>query len=116
MSNDHNRSRRAFLRDTAIAGASLGLAPMMGSSLLHAAPAADGTLTLGIPGVAPTLDPLNLLNHDWMVVTQMIYENLIEFDVDGRLKPQLALELPKISADGLVYDFTLRPDVKFSNG
>jgi peptide/nickel transport system substrate-binding protein len=116
MSNQKNRSRRAFLRDTAIAGASLGLAPLMGSSLLQAAPAADGTLTLGIPGVAPTLDPLNLLNHDWMVVTQMMYENLLEFDNDGNLKPQLAIELPKISADGLTYGFTLRPNVKFGNG
>ena len=51
-----------------------------------------------------------------MVVTQLIYENLLEFDVDGNLKPQLAIEMPKISADGLVYDFTLRPNVTFSNG
>lgn len=120
MLNEKGHSRRAFLRNSAVAGASLGLAPLLtpftGSTLLAAAPAADGTLTLGIPGVAPTLDPLNLLNHDWMVVTQMMYENLIEFDVNGNLKPQLALELPKISADGLVYDFTLRPGVTFGNG
>lgn len=116
MSNQKGLSRRAFLRDTAVAGASLGLAQFTGSALLQAAPAADGTLTVGIPGVAPTLDPLNLLNHDWMVVTQMMYENLIEFDIDGNLKPQLAIELPKISADGLVYDFTLRPGVTFANG
>lgn len=116
MSNQNGLNRRAFLREAVIAGAATGLSPALGVSLLQAAPAANGTLTVGIPGVAPTLDPLNLLNHDWMVVTQMMYENLIEFDVDGNLKPQLAAELPTISADGLVYDFTLRPNITFANG
>jgi peptide/nickel transport system substrate-binding protein len=116
MLNRRSHSRRAFLRNAVVTGTSLGLAPLMSSTLLKASPGAEGTVTLGIPGLAPTLDPLNLLNHDWMVVTQMMYENLIEFDVDGNLKPQLAVELPKVSADGLVYEFTLRSDVTFGNG
>lgn len=116
MANDKGHGRRTFLRNAALGGAALGLSPRPGASILYAAPTDGTTLTLGIPGVPPTLDPLNLLNHDWMVVTQMMYENLIEFDLDGNLKPQLAIELPKVSADGLTYDFTLRPDVTFANG
>ncbi len=116
MLNGTGFGRRSLLRGTGLAGAALTLSPLAGRSVLHAAAAAGGTLTVGIPGVAPTLDPLNALNHDWMVVSQVIYENLIEFDDDGNLKPQLAIELPKISADGLTYDFTLRPNVTFSNG
>lgn len=116
MTTRTTHGRRGFMQRAALAGASLGLPPLLGPSLAHAAPTAGTTLTVGIPGVAPTLDPVNLINHDWMVVTQMIYENLIAFDDNGHLKPQLAIELPKISADGLTYDFTLRPNVTFQNG
>ena len=103
--------RRDLLRGAAAAGASLAL-----PSLARAAADAGGTLTLGIPGVPPTLDPINLLNHDWMVVTQAMYENLIEFDDNGNLQPQLAAAMPTVSADGLTYDFELRPGVVFGNG
>lgn len=115
MSDQKTYGRRAVMR-TAIAGSAAASMLPFGSSLLHAAPNDGNTLTVGIPGVLPTLDPVNLINHDWMVVTQMIYENLIEFDVNGQLKPQLAIALPTISADGLIYDFTLRPGVTFANG
>ena len=111
MLNHPGPRRRDVLRGAALAGASLAL-----PSLALAAPDDGGTLTLGIPGVPPTLDPLNLLNHDWMVVTQAMYENLIEFDDNGDLQPQLAVEMPKVSADGLTYDFMLRPGVTFGNG
>ncbi len=103
--------RRDVLRGGALAGASLAL-----PSPARAAANDGSTLTLGIPGVPPTLDPINLLNHDWMVVTQAMYENLIEFDDDGNLQPQLAMAMPDVSADGLTYDFTLRPGVVFGNG
>ena len=55
-----------------------------------------------------TLDPL--------VITGAIFENLVEYDQDGVLKPQLAKALPEISADKLIYTFDLRDDVQFHNG
>lgn len=97
--NHTGPSRRDILRGAALAGASL----VVPNSLALAAPNDGSTLTLGIPGVPPTLDPLNLLNHDWMVVTQAMYENLIEFDDNGNLQPQLAASMPTVSADGLTY-------------
>jgi len=51
-----------------------------------------------------------------MVVSQLIFENLIEVDVDGKLRPMLAKALPDISADRLTYTFQLRDDVTFQNG
>ena len=51
-----------------------------------------------------------------MVITQSIFENLVEVDVDGNLQPQLAMALPQISPDRLEYVFDLRPGVKFQNG
>ena len=45
-----------------------------------------------------------------------LFENLVEYDVDGVLRPQLAKALPEISPDKLVYTFDLRDDVVFQNG
>lgn len=108
--------RRGLLRGAALGGAAASLGVLTPATLLRAQPATGTTLTLGIPGVPATMDPLNQINHDWMVTTQLIFENLIEFDIDGNLRPQLAVELPTVSADGMTYDFTLRQGVTFSNG
>lgn len=78
--------------------------------------AADGTLTIALPNNPATFDPINSANHDAMVVSQTIFENLVEVDLDGNLQPQLAVALPEISADRLAYTFELRDDVAFQNG
>jgi oligopeptide/dipeptide ABC transporter ATP-binding protein len=74
------------------------------------------TLTVAIPNSPNTLDPINTVIHEPMVITYMIYENLVDMDVDGNLVPQLAKALPEISADKLIYTFDLREDVEFHNG
>ncbi|SEP84333.1 peptide/nickel transport system substrate-binding protein [Faunimonas pinastri] len=74
------------------------------------------TLTLAIPNSPNTLDPINAVLQDPMVINQCIFENLVEYDVDGVLRPQLARALPEISADKLTYTFDLRDDVQFQNG
>lgn len=74
------------------------------------------TLTVAIPATPTTLDPINAVTHDPLVLTQSIFENLVLYDVDGVLRPQLAKELPEISSDKLVYTFELRDDVFFQNG
>lgn len=116
MPNQTRHGRRTFIRKVALAGTSFGIGAPSLAEIARAATGVDGTLTLGIPGTPPTLDPVNMLNHDWMVVTQMMYENLIEFDINGNLQPQLAASLPSVSADGLTYHFTLRENVRFANG
>ena len=78
--------------------------------------AADKTLTIAIPNNPGTFDPMNQVNHDAMVGTQTVFENLLEVDVDGVLRPSLAVSLPKISDDKLTYWFDLRDDVRFQNG
>jgi peptide/nickel transport system substrate-binding protein len=106
--------RRQLLRRAALSTAGLALAPMAGS-LAHAE-GSGGTLTIALPNNPITIDPINQLNHDAMVLGQTVFENLIETDVDGNLRPQLARELPVISADGKRYTFDLRDDVSFHNG
>lgn len=105
-------NRRAFL--VAAAGGALG--GLLPASLLHAQPTNGKTLTIVLPSNPITIDPINQLNHDAMVLGQAVFENLVEYDVDGVLKPQLAKALPVISADKKTYTFELRDDVTFHNG
>ena len=74
------------------------------------------TLTVAIPAGPTTLDPIFAVTHDPLTLTQTMFENLVEYDVDGVLRPQLAKQLPEISADRLVYTFELRDDVYFHDG
>ena len=75
-----------------------------------------GTLTVALSNNPVTCDPINMNSHDTMILSQTIFENLVEFDIEGTLKPQLAKTLPAISADALVYTFDLRQDVLFQDG
>ncbi|MBV8913799.1 MAG: ABC transporter substrate-binding protein [Acetobacteraceae bacterium] len=93
------------------------LGPLSVSTLRHGLAQSNGkTLTVAIPAGPTTLDPINAVTHDPLVVTGSIFENLVEYDQDGVLKPQLAKALPEVSADKLIYTFDLRDDVQFHNG
>jgi len=107
-------SRRDFLR-----AAILGPPAVSAFSLLTtwSAEGAEKVLTIAIPSNPVTFDPVNAANHDAMVVSQTIFENLVEVDLEGKtIRPQLAKDLPTISPDRLTYTFDLRDDVKFQNG
>jgi peptide/nickel transport system substrate-binding protein len=97
-------------------GAAVSAATLSGAWIRNAQAAANGTLTVALSDNPITCDPINMASHDSMILSQSIWENLLEFDVDGVLKPQLAKALPEISADKLVYTFELRDDVAFQNG
>src|SRR5262245_45998987 len=105
-------TRRQLLHTIPLgAGAlALGIAPAVRSW------AGGGELTVAIPNNPTTLDPTAQANHDALVITQSIFENLVEVDHDGNLQPQLAVALPQVSADRLEYVFDLRPGVTFQNG
>lgn len=65
-----------------------------------------------------TLDPA--LAYDTMSgeILQNIYETLAFYDGESlsQYVPQLASEMPTVSADGLVYTFKIRENVQFHNG
>ena len=52
--------------------------------------AAGGELVIALPNTPSTFDPTGQANHDAMVVTQTIFENLVAVDHDGSPQPQLA--------------------------
>ncbi len=105
----HHLTRRSVLN--------IGAAAALSTAWIRTARAdASGTLTVGLSNNPVTCDPINMASHDTQILSQTIYENLVEFDIEGNLKPQLAKALPTISADSLVYTFDLRDDVLFQDG
>jgi len=107
-----NPSRRRLLQ-TLVAGTGLAT---LGGLVPRGALAAGGDLVIALPNNPSTFDPTGQANHDAMVVTQTIFENLIQVDPDGNLQPQLAKALPAISNGDKTYIFDLRDDVSFQNG
>lgn len=77
---------------------------------------ADKTLTIALPNNPSTLDPIQTSNHDGMAVSNTVFENLLEVDLDGNPVPCLARAMPTISDDQLTMIFDLRDDVQFQNG
>lgn len=113
MPIDLNASRRGLL---SAAGAVAGLTLSPGFMRQARAQKQGGTLTVALSNNPITCDPINMSSHDTEILSQTIWENLVEYDIDGVLKPQLATALPTISADKLTYAFELRDDVSFQNG
>lgn len=111
---DPNPNRRKFVQSAVAGTTGMALTPWL-ASLAHAQPNQGKTLTIALPTNPVTIDPINQLNHDSMVLGQTVFENLVEYGIDGVLRPQLAKALPTISADRKTYTFELRDDVSFQN-
>jgi len=96
--------------------------PRNTASLLAAASIAGGAAAQSpnVLRVAPAQD-LRILDPTWATAdaTQghayLIYDMLFALDAEGQPKPQM-IESFTISPDRLVYDFTLRPGLRFHDG
>lgn len=80
------------------------------------APQRGGTMTIAYKDDLATLDPA--IGYDWTnwPAEKMVFDALLDYDDTTTIVPQLAAELPQISADASVYTFKLRQGVKFHNG
>ncbi|MCX2863456.1 glutathione ABC transporter substrate-binding protein GsiB [Paucibacter sp. PLA-PC-4] len=72
-------------------------------------------VVLAIGGQPETLDPYQTNTTLTTAVTKSFYQGLFEFDKDLKVRNVLALS-HTVSKDGLVYEFKLRPGVKFHDG
>jgi oligopeptide transport system substrate-binding protein len=93
------------------------------SALLSSACSSGGpsNLRVNLGGNPGTLDPQKTQTARDLSVIVQIFDGLIGYNEDLTLKPVVAVEVPTvandgISADGLVYTFTLRQDVTWSDG
>src|SRR5262249_38051857 len=78
--------------------------------------ASDQTLKFPIGDDFGTLDPAQANAESDQEVSQNLYDGLLRFDKNLNIVPDIAANMPTVSADGLTYTFKLRPDVTFSNG
>ncbi|MET7241977.1 nickel ABC transporter substrate-binding protein [Methylobacterium sp. EM32] len=77
-------------------------------------PAVSQQLTYSWPANVGPLNP-HLYAPNQMFAQASVYEPLVKYQVDGTMAPWLATAWT-ISEDRRTYDFTLRPDVSFSDG
>ena len=80
-------------------------------------PVYGGTLTISFKDDLKTLDPAIGYDTDSWAIERQIYNGLLDYKgFTTQLQPDIAAEMPKISADGKTYTFKLKHGVKFSNG
>ncbi|MBI1800854.1 MAG: peptide ABC transporter substrate-binding protein [Chloroflexi bacterium] len=63
-----------------------------------------------------TIDPQKASFVGEIDVIMKVFSNLLTFDSAGKLIPEMAADMPTLSADGLTYTFKLRPGLKYSDG
>lgn len=80
-------------------------------------PQRGGTYRLAGGGDVRSLDPGGAEGgEDWWSAGHLLFNRLYAYDKDAQFYPDLAADLPAISADGLVYTIPIRQGVKFHNG
>src|SRR5215204_7010914 len=80
-----------------------------------------GAITISETSQPDFLDPalsytVNGIEPLWLVYTPLLAYPHKEGEEGSKLIPSLAKEMPKISEDGLTYEFTLRDGLKYSDG
>lgn len=72
-------------------------------------------IEISSPAPLSTLDTTQTMDKNTFTIVQHLFEGLYRFDDDSTPIPGLA-EKVDISEDGLTYKFTLKDDIKWSNG
>jgi peptide/nickel transport system substrate-binding protein len=101
--------RRTWL----LGGAGAAALAMRGAGTAHAQ--AKPPLSVAVGTDATTLDPCRIAGGNDYFFFANVFEGLYGPDEQGKPAPLLA-ESHTVSPDGLVWDFTLRPNARFHNG
>lgn len=78
--------------------------------------ATGGDLVMGLSSEPDRLDPTTSTSLYTRYVMTTICEKLYDLDAGGEIVPQLATELPTISADGLTVTIPVRTGIVFADG
>lgn len=113
-------SRRTFLSQASLATLLAGVPAWARSAAQQAVAGGSHETHNGIVNFAITPEPPVLVSFantsgTSVTVSSKVVEGLLEYDRQLRPQPQLATAW-EISADGLTYTFTLRPDVRWHDG
>ena len=79
------------------------------------APHEPGVLRVAQTKDASTLDPATAYDTTSIQFARLLYRGLVEYDAQANLYPEIAQSY-RISPDGKIYTFKIRPGVKFSDG
>src|SRR5262249_34834007 len=93
--------------------------PTTGSSAPAKAPASQQIFRYGDDIAGPdisTFDPGQATDAPSIEPINMVFNGLVTLNDNLQVIPELAASLPTTSADGLTWTFTLRPNLKFSDG
>jgi peptide/nickel transport system substrate-binding protein len=77
---------------------------------------AGGEVRALLPGAPGELDPARAASAADLAVARALNATLLELDPSGALRPGLAAELPRVSADGREIRLRLRPGLRFHDG
>ena len=106
------QDRRNVLKGLGLAGAALSAAPLF--RMRHAWAAEGGRITWAKPLETTMFDPQTaILGSSWQLL-HTVYDSLLDMDENLNLIPSLAESWEQTSPT--TYVFTIRQDVKFSNG
>ena len=108
-----------LLAAAALAGCGGGTGSSGGGSAAGGTPKAGGALTIAFQAEPVTLDPAISWDVTGWTVEDSIFNALYRYApkpgaAGTVLIPDLAVDMPKISADGTTYTIKLRPDAKFA--
>lgn len=93
------------------------LAAILALFLLAVSPAAAQVTIIVGQGTDPViLDPPMYSDTPTHNINLLIYDRLYDLTKDGRIEPDLAVDLPKIEENGTKYTIKLREGVRFHNG
>jgi oligopeptide transport system substrate-binding protein len=110
-------SQIAVLRSLAVAlGATFLVAACGGGNSPSEQLAADQTFSFPMVDDISAPDPAQLSAAVDIDIMRNVFSGLYKFDDNLNQIPDIASGPPKISSDNLTYTFSLRHDVKFSNG
>lgn len=84
------------------------------SHFLTEIPGEGGTLREGVVGLPHTINPVLAVTDADRDLTALVYSGLMRYK-HGKIVPDLAQSF-EISADGLIYTFKLKPNLKFQDG
>ncbi|MCQ4161189.1 ABC transporter substrate-binding protein [Roseomonas sp. GC11] len=90
------------------------LAAVSALALCAAAPAGAQTLTMAVGAQVTSLDPHYHALSPNLAVATMLFDTLTQFDSEARMQPGLAESWKPVS--DTVWEFKLRPGVRFHNG
>lgn len=96
--------------------ASGSAAPVESAAPSTADLATDQILKIDLGTEPATLDPNKAQSSDAIAVLSALQRGLVYFDKDLKVVPELAKDLPVVSADAKTLTFTLKDGIKYSNG